>query len=387
MNLLDPVWGGFYRSAAFADWSGPSHEKLLADNALLLSNYLEAYLFSKDSTYKEVAEKVVAYMDAFLRTGKGWGFFSSQAGVVVRNNGLVDPITYFAKDDGDRRRTGIPAVQREVYSAANCYAASAYLKAGRILNRQELIDYAIATLDSLSVFGIQEDGLLRHRLNNPDLNDPLILADHVAAIAAYLDAYEVIGEQRYLLAAEQLSKAYYARFSNDSIGGLISDIISRDAIGRMAVPIKPYVVNAAAATNFVRLYYYTANVSYRQSAESIFLYLVSVPIRNDDLRLCSLTRTYLRITRFPTKLAMIGPRGDDYNQLIRAVFSRNFPRLILTHLGDGKTATNYGELKFAATDRAQLFACGEDTLSLPITAVDSVEAAVREFQISLMNKK
>ncbi len=386
-KLLDPVWGGFYRSAAFADWSSPSHEKLLADNALLLSNYLDAFLFSKDSTYKVVAEKIVGYLDEFLRTDRGWGFYNSQAGVVARNNDLIDPKSYFAKNDGGRRELGLPAVQPEIYTAANCYAVSAYLKAGRIFGRQSLIDYAVKTLDSLRARGLQDDGLLLHRPVNLMPDDPIILADQVAAITAQLDAYETIGDQRYLTGAQELSKATYERFQDPSLGGLNSDIAATDAIGRMSVPIKPHAINCAAAINYTRMFYYTADMDYRQPAEHIFMYLMGVPIRNDDLRLCSLSRAYLRITRFPTKLAILGPRGEDYNQLVSAVFNRNFPRLTLTHLGEGKSPTSYGELKFAPTSRAQLFVCGDDTLSRPITAVDSVETVVREFQISLMNKR
>lgn len=386
-KLLDPVWGGFYRNAAFADWSSPSHEKLLTDNALLLSNYLDAYLYSKDSTYKEVSERIVGYLDEFLRTSRGWGFYNSQAGVVIRNNELIDPKSYFAKSDNSRREFGLPEVQPESYTAANCYAVSAFLKAGRILRRQELIDYAVKTLDSLYARGLRSDGLLLHCPTNSMPDDPTILGDQVAAITAHLDAYETIGDQRYLTTAQELSKATFEHFNDPVLGGLNSDIVAPDAIGRMSVPIKPHAVNCAAAINYTRMFYYTADMAYRQPAENIFMYLMSVPIRNDDLRLCSLTRAYLRITRFPTKLALIGPRGDDYNQLVSAVFSRNFPRLTLTHLGDGKTETSYGELRFAPTGRAQLFACGDDTISQPITSVDSVETAVRRFQISLMNKR
>lgn len=387
LKLLDPVWGGFYRNAAFADWSDPSHEKLTAENAQILTNYLDAFLIIRDSTYKSVAEKITAYMDNFLRTDKGWGFYNSQAGVVYRNGEPVDPGRYFAGSDSERREIGLPSLQRDIYAAANCYAVSAYLEAGRTLKRRELVDYAIGTLDSLSVYGIQQDGTIRHRIIDHGADDPLLLADQVAYVSALLDAYETTGAGKYLVDAERVTASCFSRFVDTTSGGLNQDIPSDKAIGRMAIPMKPYAVNAAAVVNYVRLYYYTANEVYRQPAENIFMYLMSVPIRNDDLRLCSLSRAYLRITRFPIKLAVIGPRGDDYNQLLETIFSRNYPRMTLTHLGDGKSEVNYGKLKFAPTDRAQLFVCGEDTLSLPITAADSVDTVIRDFQVALLKKR
>lgn len=387
LNLMDPIWGGFYRSAAFADWSSPSHEKLLADNAMLLINYVDAFLYSKDSIYVGVAEKTIDYLDKFLRTERGWGFYNSQAGVVLHNNEIIDPDEYFGKDDAGRRKIGIPTVQREIYTAANCNAVSAYLKAGRVLKRKDLIEYAIRTLDSLLALGSDNGGLMRHNVLSLDALDPIILSDQVAAVTALLDAFETTGKQQYLADGIRVSEACYSQFNDSATGGLNTDIAASDALGRMAISMKPYSVNAAASTNFVRLFYYTADEKYRQPAEAIFLYLMNIPIRNDDLRLCSLTRTYLRITRYPTKLAMLGPHDERYDALLAAVFRRNFPRLTLTHLGDGQSETQYGALKFPATDRAQLFACGDDTLSHPITEADSVDVVVRTFQLSLMNKR
>ncbi len=386
-KLLDPVWGGFYRRAAFADWSGPSHEKLLTDNAQILVNYVDAYLITRDVKYRDIADKIVSYLNDFLRTGRGWGFYHSQAGVLVKGGELVDPQSYFALDNEDRRAAGIPAIEREIYVAANCYAVSAFLKAGRTFKRHELIEYAISTLDSVAHLGLTTNGLVHHSILSQLPADEILLEDQVALTAAMLDAYETTGEQRFLLTAEGIARVTSKHFTDRVTGGLNINIAATDDVSRMKVPIKPFEVNAAASTNFVRLYYHTNDESFKQPAETSFLYILSLPFRNDDLHLCISANAYLRITRYPIKVAMIGPRGADYDHLLEAAFSRNYPRLVLSHLGDGTKEVTYGKLKFAPVSRPQLFACGEDTLSRPVEIADSVDAVIREFQIELLKKR
>ncbi len=386
-KLLDPVWGGFYRSAAFADWSGASHEKLLADNAKLLNNYVEAYLIAKDTTYRNVAESIIRYLDTFMRTPFGWGFYNSQAGFVLRDSTTVDRKNYFALNDSKRRSAGMPTVAADLYTAPNAYAVSAYLNAGRSLQRNDLIDYALKTLDSVAAHALGKDGVLRHDVLHPTPADIVVLEDQIALTTAYLNAYETTGDRKYLLGAENIAQSTLNRFLDPATGSFSIDIPSKDAAGRMAVPMKPYGTNAEAVASFVRIYYLTADEKYKQPAEKIFLYLMGVPIRNDDLRLCNLSNAYLQITRFPTKLALLGPRGSEYDSLRNAVFSKHYPRLSLAHLGDGSAAVKYGALNFSPTSRPQLFACGDDTLSRPIESPDSVSAVIREFQIVLLRNR
>ncbi|MGB5107561.1 MAG: DUF255 domain-containing protein [Candidatus Zixiibacteriota bacterium] len=386
-KLLDPAWGGFYRSAAFADWSGASHEKLLANNAKTLSNYVDAYLIANDSTYRSVAEKIITYLDTFLRAPIGWGFYNSQAGFIIRDNAILDRKTYFAGDDIQRREQGIPSVAPDIFTAPNCYAVSAYLSAGRSLERKDLVQYALNTLDSISTISVGKNALARHDVLNPGPEDIPLLEDQVALTSALLDAYETTGDPKYLLSAENIAQATFDNFQDPASGGLSIDIPAKNALGRMAVSLKPYALNSAAVVNFVRLYYHTADEKYKLPAEKVFLYLMGVPIRNNDLRLCLLANAYLRVSRFPTKLALIGPRGNDYDSLLNAVFSKHYPRLSVAHLGNGSAAENYGALAFQPTSRAQLFVCGDDTLSRPIESPDSVPAVIREFQIILMSKR
>lgn len=58
-------------------WLVPHFEKMLYDNALLVSVYLDAYLITKNPFYQEIAEDTLDYVSREM-TGKSGEFFSTQ---------------------------------------------------------------------------------------------------------------------------------------------------------------------------------------------------------------------------------------------------------------------------------------------------------------------
>ena len=84
--LIDPVWGGFYRYATQADWSGPHYEKMLNIQAQNILNYLEAYQVTRDDRYRHVVESTIDYVNHFLIDQTRGGFYASQDAVVRSSN-------------------------------------------------------------------------------------------------------------------------------------------------------------------------------------------------------------------------------------------------------------------------------------------------------------
>ncbi len=76
-GIHDQLGGGFHRYAVDARWLVPHFEKMLYDNALLASAYLQAHLYTGDAEFLAVAEKTLAYMLTDLRSPEG-GFYSAR---------------------------------------------------------------------------------------------------------------------------------------------------------------------------------------------------------------------------------------------------------------------------------------------------------------------
>ncbi len=76
-GVHDHLGGGFHRYAVDARWLVPHFEKMLYDNALLASAYLQAHLCTGDAEFLAVAEKTLDYVLADLRAPEG-GFLSAR---------------------------------------------------------------------------------------------------------------------------------------------------------------------------------------------------------------------------------------------------------------------------------------------------------------------
>jgi uncharacterized protein YyaL (SSP411 family) len=75
-GLFDIVGGGFARYSVDAFWKVPHFEKMLCDNAQLLSVYAEAYRITKRPLYQSVVEKTFGWMEREM-TDESGGLYSS----------------------------------------------------------------------------------------------------------------------------------------------------------------------------------------------------------------------------------------------------------------------------------------------------------------------
>ena len=65
-GIYDQVGGGFARYSTDTEWLAPHFEKMLYDNALLLSIISEAYQITGDNRYKEVIEETIQFVQREL---------------------------------------------------------------------------------------------------------------------------------------------------------------------------------------------------------------------------------------------------------------------------------------------------------------------------------
>ncbi len=75
-GMYDQIGGGFHRYSVDADWLVPHFEKMLYDNAQLLSTYLDGWLLFRDPRYREIADQTVTYILREMTDANG-GFYSA----------------------------------------------------------------------------------------------------------------------------------------------------------------------------------------------------------------------------------------------------------------------------------------------------------------------
>lgn len=121
-DLRDSVEGGFFRYSTRRDFSEPHYERMLYDNAGLLSAYARA-------GKKEIAEGVVRFLRHQLFTGDAFGSAQDSESVIegVRSEG-----GYYRLDAQARAKLDPPEVDRKIVTGWNGLALEGLALAHRI---------------------------------------------------------------------------------------------------------------------------------------------------------------------------------------------------------------------------------------------------------------
>jgi uncharacterized protein YyaL (SSP411 family) len=76
-GLYDQIGGGFARYSVDGQWFAPHFEKMLYDNAQLLTLYSEAFALTKNNFYKDIVYQTAEWLKREM-THEGGGFYSAQ---------------------------------------------------------------------------------------------------------------------------------------------------------------------------------------------------------------------------------------------------------------------------------------------------------------------
>ena len=76
-GIYDHLGGGFHRYSTDSRWLVPHFEKMLYDNALLATAYLEAFQVTHEPRYAEVVRETLEYVLREMTDPQG-GFYSTQ---------------------------------------------------------------------------------------------------------------------------------------------------------------------------------------------------------------------------------------------------------------------------------------------------------------------
>lgn len=255
-GLLDPLGGGFFRTADHRDWTGTHTEKLLEVNADLLRLYLEAHQSTGNPAYRDIAGQVLAYLESTLRNPDTPTFGGSQA---------ANP-EYYRLDQ--RGRPGVPAplVDRTVFAEANAQAAFAYLLAYQVLGETAHLKTATQLLDFLwREMAHPAQGVRRYWDGRP--GGPYLLRDQVWMASALAEAYDVTGEDTFLERATMLAEVILRDYPGTP-GGFHDIRAEREPVAALANRQWNLVENAQLAQLMVQLARFGGDGRYREAARS-----------------------------------------------------------------------------------------------------------------------
>jgi len=212
-GIYDAVGGGFSRYSVDADWKVPHFEKMLYDNAQLISLYADAYKQDQNPLYKRIAEESIDWLEREMRSKEGLYYSALDADSEGEEGKFYVWQPAFLSEH-------LSPASNTFYKRVFDQSLEAEWEGNSILLRDRNdLDQAQKMEISMEVFHAQlaqfqlEALALRGKRIRPGLDDKCLLSWNALAIAALCDAYEAFGNEAYLERAEGLWKAVEKNFS------------------------------------------------------------------------------------------------------------------------------------------------------------------------------
>ncbi len=197
-GIYDHIGGGFARYSVDGLWKVPHFEKMLYDNAQLVSLYCEAYRAVKDPLYKDVVERTLGFIEREMMSAEGACYSALDAD----SEGEEGRFYVWTKEELQRVLGQDFAFAEKYYSIGR---AAAWEHGTNILLREG--DDAFMARQ----FGLSEEELRasatrvndlllteRSKRVRPGLDDKSLTSWNALMVMAWCEAYGTFGDQRSL---------------------------------------------------------------------------------------------------------------------------------------------------------------------------------------------
>jgi uncharacterized protein YyaL (SSP411 family) len=267
-GIYDPIAGGFSRYSTDSKWHIPHFEKMLYDNAQLVSLYSDAYLVSKNDSYKKTVVETLNFVERELMGSEGQFYSSLDADSKNASGKLVEGEFYswtiaelqtILKDDFPlfkkyyninsdglwendkyvlfktqsdiafskqnnlaldalnaktktwkelllkaRNKRARPHLDDKALTSWNALMIKGYIKAYRSFNNQHYLDIALKNANFIIANQLQKDGSINHSFKNGKSSIAGFSEDYASVIDAFISFYQVTLDEKWLAAAKQL---------------------------------------------------------------------------------------------------------------------------------------------------------------------------------------
>jgi uncharacterized protein YyaL (SSP411 family) len=265
-GIFDHVGGGFSRYSVDDHWHVPHFEKMLYDNAQLVSLYAKAYQATKNPLYKTVVYETTRFIEAELYDKSGAFYSSLDADSKNEADELEEGAFYVWKKEELEGLLGPEFDLFSKYYNVNDYGKWEEDKFHLI---RSVSDSVFCSANSLEIKDLkvkieQWKTLLakeRNKKDKPRLDDKILTAWNALMLKGYVDAYTVFNDAHFLNMA--LKNGHF--IMNNMVqedGGLYRNHKNGKS------NIQAYLEDYAGVTDaFICLYEATLDVNWLQSAK------------------------------------------------------------------------------------------------------------------------
>ncbi|MFL2643846.1 MAG: thioredoxin domain-containing protein [Flavobacteriaceae bacterium] len=270
-GIYDQIGGGFSRYSTDEKWHIPHFEKMLYDNAQLISLYSDAYLITKNELYKNVVYETINFVLQELTDSNG-GFYSSIDADSKSFDGEEKEGAYYIwKENELKNLLKDEFILFSEYYNINKYGYWEDENYVLIKNQSDLKfskEFNLSKEDLIKKKDIWKGVLTRERnkRTRPNIDDKILASWNGLMINGLVDAYRVFKEDKFLDAAN-LCAEFILENMQKSDGGLHHS--HKDGISKINGYLEDY---SAVIKALLNLYENTLNEKWLNTADNLMKY-------------------------------------------------------------------------------------------------------------------
>ena len=357
LQLIDPVWGGGYQYSTDGDWQHPHYEKIMSVQAADIHAYTLGYLEFQDPRYLAAAGAIAGYVRNFLTAPDG-AFYTSQDADLVPGQHSAD---FFALNDAERRKLGIPRVDRNRYARENGWMIQALASLYAATAERQYLDAAVKAANWIEANRSLAGGGFAHGATDPA--GPY-LEDTLSMGRAFLALYEVSAERKWLARAESAADFIDAQFRDAAQPGYVS---ARLAGALKLAPVKTLDENIQLVLFNNLLARYSGAERHQKAAQYAMRYLATPQIALSALTNPGVLQAAQELAIDPTHLTIVAHKDDaQAAALFRAALSypASYRRIEWWDVREGRMPN--ADVQYPELSKPAAFVCTNNTCSLPI---------------------
>jgi len=423
-GLYDQLGGGFARYSTDAEWLAPHFEKMLYDNALLVGNLADAYLLTRNETYRTALEETIAFAERELLHPDG-GFYSAldadsegEEGrfyvwtkaevsevlgdaaplfcryydITERGNWeghnilrILQPPEAFAKEEGRTvsdvaaelksgrekllgRRSGRvrPQLDDKVLLGWNALMNTACSKAFAATGNERYRALAVRNMGFL-LQAFRGEGQWRHTWKNGTATQPAFLDDYSYLIAALTELAQVTADFQYFEEAAALTEEVVKGFGDDE-----SPFFFFTHTAQQDIPVRKKELydgatpsgNSVMAYNLYRLSIVYDRADWRERAEDLVRAMGEVPLKYPTSFGVWLGLLF-ELSEGTAEIAIVGKDWKNYLEKILGVYISH--KLALATINPLPRYPLLADK--AATDEVLIYLCKNYACRQPVSTV------------------
>jgi len=268
-GIHDHLAGGFARYATDEEWLVPHFEKMLYDNALLVTVISEAYQLTGRKNYRDTVAKTLEFVSRELLSTEG-GFY---AAMDADSEGVEGKYYVWDKKEIDELLKKDALLFCDYYDITE----SGNWEEKNILHvKEDLASFAhsrnrdIAELEEFLACCRYKVLEKRNSRIKPLLDDKVILGWNALMVTAYCKAYAAIGEESYKMTAIRTMDFIYKNFKGEGIFNFYHSF--KEGKARFPAFLDDYAFLISA---LIQLQEVTGDANYLLKAKDICSYVIS----------------------------------------------------------------------------------------------------------------